>query len=118
MRRERCLLPPSTTCSLTLSWATYARSTRLPPRNRRQAERVRSRETEVGKKLAMSETKNVNSPGVAEEILAILRCLSCQGKLRASANGLVCANCGREYPMLHGVLRFVDAQNYAGSFGF
>ena len=30
----------------------------------------------------------------------------------------MCADCGREYPMLNGVLRFVDAQNYAGSFGF
>jgi ubiquinone/menaquinone biosynthesis C-methylase UbiE len=66
----------------------------------------------------MSETKTVNSPGVADEVLAILRCLSCQGKLRNSANGLVCSNCGREYPMLKGVLRFVDEQNYAGSFGF
>jgi len=66
----------------------------------------------------MSETKNVNSPGVAEEVLAILRCLSCQGNLRHSANGLACRNCGREYPMLKGVLRFVDEQNYAGSFGF
>jgi SAM-dependent methyltransferase len=73
---------------------------------------------EVGKILDMLETNKVNLSGVAEEVLAILRCLSCQGKLRASANGVVCSNCGREYPMLRGVLRFVDAQNYAGSFGF
>ena len=66
----------------------------------------------------MSEKKNVNSPGVAEEVLAILRCRSCQGTLRPNANGLSCSNCGREYPMLKGVLRFVDEQNYAGSFGF
>ena len=61
---------------------------------------------------------NVNSSGVAEEVLNILRCLNCEGRLSSAANGLVCGNCGRDYPMLNGVLRFVDAQNYAGSFGF
>ena len=68
--------------------------------------------------MDMVETKNASSPGVAEEVVAILRCLSCQGRLNSGGKGLVCANCGREYPMLNGVLRFVDEQNYAGSFGF
>src|SRR5258708_7413410 len=31
---------------------------------------------------------------------------------------MACRNCGREYPFVDGVLRFVDAQEYAGSFGF
>ena len=66
----------------------------------------------------MEETKSVNSSGVAEEVLAILRCLDCQGRLNSGPNGLVCEHCGHEYPMLNGVLRFVDAQHYAGSFGF
>jgi hypothetical protein len=66
----------------------------------------------------MVETQNVNLPGLAEEVLAILRCLDCQDRLRSRAHGIVCANCGREYALLNGVLRFVDAQNYAGSFGF
>jgi len=30
----------------------------------------------------------------------------------------VCAGCGRLYPAVDGVVRFVDAQKYAGSFGF
>jgi SAM-dependent methyltransferase len=66
----------------------------------------------------MVETQSTNSLGVAEEVLAILRCIDCQGALDPRENGLVCANCGREYPKMNGVLRFVDAQNYAGSFGF
>ena len=66
----------------------------------------------------MAKTENVNLPGVGEEVLAILRCLDCQGGLASGAGGLVCLQCGREYPLLNGVLRFVDAQNYAGSFGF
>ncbi len=81
-------------------------------------DRAIRRKTEVGKNLGMLETQNVNLPGVAEEVRAILRCLDCQGTLARGSNGLVCANCRREYPLLHGVLRFVDAQNYAGSFGF
>jgi SAM-dependent methyltransferase len=66
----------------------------------------------------MVETKNANLPGVAEEILAILRCLDCQSGLNSLADGLVCAKCGRQYPVLNGVARFVSAQEYAGSFGF
>src|SRR4029077_12670147 len=119
MPRERCSLPPSTTCSPTSLSDTYARCTKsLPKMNRARPQRIPRLEKEVGKKVDMSETKNVNSPGVAEEVLAILRCLSCQGKLRESASGLVCASGGREYPMLQGVLRFVDAQNDAGRLGF
>jgi len=68
--------------------------------------------------LDTAETQNANLPGVADEVLAILQCLDCQAKLQGGANGLVCPNCRRQYPMLNGVLRFVDAQNYAGSFGF
>lgn len=61
---------------------------------------------------------NKTWPGLADEVLAILRCLACQNKLEQRAEGLVCVDCGKQYPALHGVVRFVDAQNYAGSFGF
>jgi SAM-dependent methyltransferase len=64
------------------------------------------------------ETKNANLPGVAEEVLAILRCLDCQSGLNSEADGLVCTGCGRQYPLRNGVVRFVGAQEYAGSFGF
>lgn len=66
----------------------------------------------------MTRTENANWPGLADEVLAILRCLTCQDKLEQREQGVVCAGCGRQYPAVNGVLRFVDAQNYAGSFGF
>jgi SAM-dependent methyltransferase len=56
--------------------------------------------------------------GVADEVLVILRCLACQNRLQRSSDGLSCLSCGKQYPALNGVVRFVDAQNYAGSFGF
>ena len=65
----------------------------------------------------MKQTAN-NWPGLAEKVLAILHCLSCGGGLRNEAEGLVCSRCGRKYPLVNGVLRFVDTQHYAGSFGF
>ena len=57
-------------------------------------------------------------PGLPAEVAAILRCLSCQNHLRQQASGLVCDGCGREYPVVKGVFRFVEAEQYAGSFGF
>ena len=57
-------------------------------------------------------------PGLSDEVAAILRCLSCQNRLQQQARGLVCVGCGREYPEVKGVFRFVDAEHYAGSFGF
>ena len=59
-----------------------------------------------------------NWPGLADEVLAILRCLSCQNGLRQDEGGVVCPACGRKYPNVKGVFRFVDAEHYAGSFGF
>ena len=64
------------------------------------------------------ETDKQNWPGLADEILAILRCLSCQSRLRPEEGGVVCPECGRRYPKVKGVFRFVDAEHYAGSFGF
>src|SRR5438094_8089397 len=62
--------------------------------------------------------ENQNLPGIAEEVLAVLRCLFCQASLHLGADALVCEGCGRTFPFLRGVARFVDAQHYAGSFGF
>lgn len=52
------------------------------------------------------------------DVLAILRCLSCSGLLRQEEDSLICEGCDRRYPVVKGVVRFVDAQLYAGSFGF
>lgn len=66
----------------------------------------------------MLQNVHENWPGLANEVLAILRCLTCQSTLNQSASGLVCAGCEKQYPALNGVVRFVDTENYAGSFGF
>ena len=66
----------------------------------------------------MLENAKGSWPGVADEVLNILRCLACQSRLDQGPEGLTCAGCGKHYPALKGMVRFVDAQNYAGSFGF
>jgi len=66
----------------------------------------------------MAEGNPGNWPGLAEEVRSILRCLSCQSELRQERDGLVCAGCSRRFPAVKGVVRFVDAEHYAVSFGF
>jgi len=52
------------------------------------------------------------------ELLAILRCTICHSVLEEQENGCRCSACGKEFPSVRGVLRFVDANNYADSFGY
>ncbi len=52
------------------------------------------------------------------ELLNVLRCTSCQGRLADDGPGLLCLRCGLQFPEINGVVRFVDKQHYAGSFGF
>jgi SAM-dependent methyltransferase len=59
-----------------------------------------------------------NQSGVADRVLSVLRCISCRGQLEDRGSELTCAGCGRKYPVLNGVVRFVDTQQYVGSFGF
>jgi 2-polyprenyl-3-methyl-5-hydroxy-6-metoxy-1,4-benzoquinol methylase len=66
----------------------------------------------------MEPSKPGNWSGLADEVVSILRCISCQSELRQEADGLVCSGCGRKFPAVKGVVRFVDAEHYAGSFGF
>src|SRR6266576_1264988 len=66
----------------------------------------------------MVQTENVKLPRVADEVLAILRCLDCQGCLTLEPDGLMCLGCARRFPALNGVVRFVGEETYAGSFGF
>lgn len=48
-----------------------------------------------------------------------LKCMACGSEgLSAGDSSWRCSACGREYPILEGVSRFVDAEHYAGSFGF
>ncbi len=49
----------------------------------------------------------------------ILRCLSCGAALESDqSEGFVCTGCKRAYSKVNGIVRFVDAQHYAASFGF
>ena len=66
----------------------------------------------------MTESRNHNQFQVADEVLSVLVCLSCRGRLDQRDGELVCPECGRKYSYINGVIRFVDAQQYAGSFGF
>jgi SAM-dependent methyltransferase len=52
------------------------------------------------------------------EIVAILRCPACESELRPHQEGLVCERCEHIYPTVRGVVRFVEKQDYAESFGF
>src|SRR5580658_8439876 len=59
-----------------------------------------------------------------------LRCIGCGAALRAEAaaaagnNGnlaegnLICASCGREFPVVRSIARFVPSEDYAQSFGY
>ncbi|PYV99699.1 MAG: class I SAM-dependent methyltransferase [Acidobacteria bacterium] len=55
---------------------------------------------------------------LASELRAILRCIACRSGLREEQEGYTCLNCGRGYPLVRNSIRFVDACNYAQSFGF
>ena len=66
----------------------------------------------------MQTTKSQSGPRLSDRVLSVLRCLSCQSSLRAEESSLVCTACRRQYPIVKNVVRFVDAQHYAGSFGF
>lgn len=66
----------------------------------------------------MEEERQGNWPGLADDVVTILRCISCEGEVRQKAGGVGCADCGREYLLVKGIPRFVEAEHYAGSFGF
>lgn len=54
-----------------------------------------------------------------DEAATLLHCLTCAHTLASDGSeGYVCPSCGRSYPERKGVACFVDAGNYADSFGF
>ncbi len=52
------------------------------------------------------------------ELLEFLRCPACRSSLNQQGEGYVCPVCRRSFPQQRGIVRFVDASNYANSFGF
>jgi 2-polyprenyl-3-methyl-5-hydroxy-6-metoxy-1,4-benzoquinol methylase/uncharacterized protein YbaR (Trm112 family) len=59
-------------------------------------------------------------------LLALLRCTKCKGDLACesresgeiTSGNLICGDCGSEFPVVNGIPRFVEANNYASSFGY
>ena len=66
----------------------------------------------------MTGTFGQKQPLLADRVLSILRCLTCRDRLEERDNELVCLGCNRKYPFVNGIFRFVDTQQYVGSFGF
>ena len=44
-------------------------------------------------------------------------CPECRGPLRRNGDDLLCVSCSRSYPVVDGIPRFVQSQNYADNFG-
>ncbi len=53
-----------------------------------------------------------------EELLEIICCPECRGKLELTDNFLSCGECSQSYPIKDGVFRFVENEKYVGNFGF
>ncbi len=55
-----------------------------------------------------------------QDQIEFLECPRCHGDLtnQAEPASLSCTACGTRYPIVNGVVRFVDREHYAGSFGF
>jgi SAM-dependent methyltransferase len=70
------------------------------------------------KSSSVSATRESATPSVSVELLDLLRCPTCHCSLASSDGGLSCPTCGRSFPEVRGVIRFVDAGNYADSFGY
>ena len=71
----------------------------------------------------MPATNEITEPRSFVDLLAILACPVCHGGLKEQApgqkeTGYTCTSCGREFPFVRGIVRFVDAGNYADSFGY
>lgn len=55
---------------------------------------------------------------MAIRLLEILACPGCRGELSQSPQEFRCEKCSRTYPVIEGIPRFVDSEDYAGSFGY
>src|SRR5437588_7327474 len=67
----------------------------------------------------MRGTGNPMNSLMSAELGKILRCPTChRGVAEQADDGFKCLGCGRDFPFTRGVPRFVDPENYAGSFGY
>lgn len=66
----------------------------------------------------MSVITEPKSQMTAEDLSLFLCCPNCRASLAKEDSGYSCPSCGRKYPELRRVLRFVEPSNYADSFGY
>ena len=66
----------------------------------------------------MSATNELTQTQTLADPLAQLHCPVCQGALVEKDNGYSCTSCGKQFPEVRGVVRFVDEHSYADSFGY
>lgn len=61
---------------------------------------------------------NQVTPSRSADLLALLRCPVCHASLAERESGYACLSCGRHFPEVRGLVRFVEEKNYADSFGY
>jgi SAM-dependent methyltransferase len=66
----------------------------------------------------MEHLTNLQQFPLPADLRAILRCPSCGSALDDRSRGLECVPCVTYFPVVDNVVRFVQAEKYAGSFGF
>lgn len=66
----------------------------------------------------MPTTGNRAQSQLSAELRTILRCNKCGAAVEEGAEEYRCVSCGKTFPSVRGVYRFVEQQNYAASFGW
>lgn len=61
---------------------------------------------------------NRTHSAINQGIARLLRCPTCQSSLEQGDERCRCPQCGKEFPWVRGVMRFVGDQTYAESFGY
>src|SRR5580704_3954910 len=66
----------------------------------------------------MTEAESQSQSRLSAELLSMIRCIACREPLKRQDDGYSCSACGRRFPEVRGVLRFVAADSYADSFSY
>src|SRR5215469_3650751 len=68
--------------------------------------------------MYMGYSENREESNLSADLRAILRCTACRSRVEPGEQGYSCVSCGKKFPLVRGVYRFVDGQEYAASFGW
>lgn len=66
----------------------------------------------------MTEVESQSQSRLFAELPGMIRCIACRDPLTYQDGGYCCSACGRKFPEVRGVLRFVAADSYADSFSY